>query len=46
MKAVRFVGFSGWHAGSFKTYLLFGRIWLHVNRRLAWPLISFRNLPF
>lgn len=40
------LGFSGWGRGSFRTYLLFGCIWLHVNKRFRWPLISFKRLPF
>ena len=39
-------GFSAWGRGSFRTYLLFGVLWIHFNKKLRWPLISFVRLPF
>ena len=40
------VGFTGWNGNSFRTYLIFGHFWLHINKHLRWPLISFMWLPF
>ena len=43
---VKKVGFGGWDGESWTSYLVFGRLWVHVNRRFRWPLISFRWIPF
>ena len=40
------VGFSCWNGNSFRTYLIFGHFWLHINEHFRWPLISFVRLPF
>ena len=44
---VKKVGFSGWGDGeSWTSYLVFGRFWVHVNRRHRWPFVSFKWIPF
>ena len=45
-KVVEKCGFSAWGSGSFRTYLLFGCFWVHINKRFRWPLVSFVKLPF
>lgn len=39
-------GTSGWDAQSFRTYLVLGHFWIHINKHLRWPLVSFKWLPF
>lgn len=46
VKVLRKCGFSGFNGQSWSTYCLFGRIWVHINERFRWPLISFKNLLF
>lgn len=47
MCIVKKVGFSGFGDGELWTsYLVFGRYWVHINRRHRWPLVSFKSLPF
>ena len=46
MTIIERCGFSGLAGNSFRTYLFFGRYWLHINKRFKWPLISFVRLPF
>lgn len=45
-KVLEKCGFSGLGVHSFRTYLIFGRLWVHVNKRFSWPLMSFKRLPF
>lgn len=45
-RIIKKLGFSGIDGESFVTYLLFGRIWFHVNRRFRWPLFRIVELPF
>lgn len=39
-------GFSGFNGQSWYTYLLFGCLWVHINKHFRWPLVSFVRLPF
>lgn len=43
---IKKVGFGGWDGESWTSYLVFGRFWVHVNRRHRWPFVSFKEIPF
>ena len=45
-KVLRKCGFSGFNGQSWYTYLLFGCLWVHVNKHFRLPLVSFVRLPF
>ena len=46
MTIIEHKGSTGWNSNIFRTYLIFGRYWLHINKRFKWPLVSFIKLPF
>ena len=46
MCIVKKVGFSYWDGESWTDYYVFNSFWVHVNRRLRWPFISFKWIPF
>ena len=45
-RIVRRAGITCFGGQSYRTFLFFDRLWVHVNRCFAWPLVSFKELPF
>jgi hypothetical protein len=46
MEFISKAGFTSFNGHTWRTYLVFGFLWVHIEKNGKYPWISFERLPF